>query len=479
MCIRDSPLIDASANGHLDVVKYLLKNGADPTIRNAKGLTAFESVDDESEFDDEEDQKILREIKKRLSVAAKKWTNGTGPHKDMSNTDNNTHITDRSHFDDSARTDNKKAADPPATFSNIDEKAPEEEFYWTDVTSKAGKEKLFKASKEGHLPYVGTYVENGGKIDLKSFFESVKYGHEDITSIFLAFGFPVNQTSRDSKTSALMMAVGRGHLGTVKLLLEAGADPTKRDKKGHTALYYAKNSLMGITNSEEIQLIESAMNNHRKKHSDNINSSSNDNDNEEDIETYNQETHGKRKEKLQSPILTSRRCVTPKIEDNDDDAGIPDLADDGLGDEYNVKNSIASNSNTRPAENENDAIQYPLDWKKRKAIVLQDEEKAKSVSPLTMEPHSPRKIKSVEMNKIHEETADERETRLKEEEEYRKKRLEKKRKKEQELLQKLAEDEKKRIEEQEKQKLLEIERLKKETVSYTHLDVYKRQIIPL
>lgn len=60
----DTPLIDASANGHLDVVKYLLKNGADPTIRNAKGLTAFESVDDESEFDDEEDQKILREIKK-------------------------------------------------------------------------------------------------------------------------------------------------------------------------------------------------------------------------------------------------------------------------------------------------------------------------------------------------------------------------------------------------------------------------------
>lgn len=65
----DTPLIDASANGHLDVVKYLLKNGADPTIRNAKGLTAFESVDDESEFDDEEDQKILREIKKKVEYS--------------------------------------------------------------------------------------------------------------------------------------------------------------------------------------------------------------------------------------------------------------------------------------------------------------------------------------------------------------------------------------------------------------------------
>lgn len=46
-----------------------------------------------------------------------------------------------------------------------------------------------------------------------------------------------------------------------------------------------------------------------------------------------------------------------------------------------------------------------------------------------MEPHSPKKAKSVEISKIHEETAAEREARLKEEEEYRKKRLEKKRKK--------------------------------------------------
>lgn len=455
----DTPLIDASANGHLDVVKYLLKQGADPTIRNSKGLTAFESVDDESEFDDEEDQNILREIKKRLSAATKRWTHGTGSHNDNPKNVTNTDTTDRPRLDVTSLSEDRKADVSSPMLSNVDDKAPEEEFYWTDVTSRAGKEKLFKASKEGHLPYVGTYVENGGKIDLKSFFESVKCGHEDITSIFLAFGFPVNQASRDNKTSALMVAVGRGHIGTVKLLLEAGADPTKKDKKGHTALYYAKNSVMGITNDEEIQLIEKALNEHSKKHSNH-----DDDDDNYNGGNDNREPHETRREKTQSPIPISRKNTIPRIEDEETDVAIRSSADDGMNNDHNVKNAPPFDSRKTHGINESDGIQYPLDWKKRKTIVSLDEEKLRSVSPLSMEPHSPKKIKSTEVSKIHEETAAEREARLKEEEEYRKKRLEKKRKKEQELLQKLAEDEKKRIEEQEKQKLLEIERLKKETI---------------
>lgn len=93
-----------------------------------------------------------------------------------------------------------------------------------------------------------------------------------------------------------MVAVGRGHLGTVKLLLEAGADPTKRDKKGRTALYYAKNSIMGITNSEEIQLIENAINNYLKKHSEDNNDDDDDNNNNN--ETYK---HEKRERKRNHP----------------------------------------------------------------------------------------------------------------------------------------------------------------------------------
>lgn len=105
------------------------------------------------------------------------------------------------------------------------------------------------------------------------------------------------------------------------------------------------------------------------------------------------------------------------------------LADDDFNNDRDVKESTTSDSRKRLDDNENVGTQYSLDWKKRKTNALQDEEKLKSISPLSMEPHSPKKAKSVEISKIHEETAAEREARLKEEEEYRKKRLEKKRKK--------------------------------------------------
>ena len=39
---------------------------------------------------------------------------------------------------------------------------------------------------------------------------------------------------------SLIRAAGRGHIDTVKALLEAGADLNAKDKEGKTALMYAK-----------------------------------------------------------------------------------------------------------------------------------------------------------------------------------------------------------------------------------------------
>lgn len=231
---KDTPLIDASANGHLPVVKFLLEHGADPLVRNARGLTAYDSIDEETDLDDEE-RDIVRQIQQCLREATRKALDHTPSTEDPS--------------------------PPPQQLPQTRHSDDDYEFYWTDITSRVGREKLLRASKEGKLAYIGSYLENGGKIDVKSFFEAVKFGHEDITSLYLAFGAPLNVSSKDG-TTPLMAAVGRGHQGTVKLLIDADADPTKKDKMGNDALYYAKNSLMGIIDPDEVQLIKNSLEKH-------------------------------------------------------------------------------------------------------------------------------------------------------------------------------------------------------------------------
>lgn len=403
---RDTPLIDASANGHLEVVKYLLSHGADPTICNAKGLTAFESIED---IDlDEQEKEIADEIKRSLRSAARNW-------KDKKSVDD-TRLKKRQHFDQ------------PQAKQRSEEPLGDFDFFWTDISSRAGRDKLFRASKEGKLSYVGAYLENGGKVDLKSFFEAVKFGHEDIASLFLAFGAHVNAVSKNG-TTALICAVGRGHLGTVKLLLEAGADPSKTDKHGNGALHYAENSPMGVVNLEEIKLLEHALAD-------------------------------------ASPDEKPQRKVDQTT------AGLPDIADEeqeifkkqkvltelheGHEDEENVV-SIARKRRTMSP----DRLE-----KKRQALA---DETLFSKSPTPEDPDAGNLSASkaneaarseYENVKVHEETPEEKEQRLKAEEEYIQKRLQNKRRKEQELLRKLALDEEKREKEKALQKVEEAEKLR-------------------
>lgn len=62
---KDTPLIDTSVNGHLEVVQYLLSRGADPTVINAKGLTLYEAIEEDSNLDEQENE-LVRDIKDTL-----------------------------------------------------------------------------------------------------------------------------------------------------------------------------------------------------------------------------------------------------------------------------------------------------------------------------------------------------------------------------------------------------------------------------
>ena len=297
---QDTPLIDASANGHLDVVEFLLTKGADPTITNARGLTAYEAIDEEDSELDEEEKDLVREIKKTLRKGTQVWTN---THHD----DIKTHETHESRVlkRQTSNTDqDSKNANNNANNNHSDDNMESNnviEFYWTDLTSKAGKDKLMQAAKQGYLAYVGQYLENGGRIDFKSFLESVRFGHEDIASLFLAFGAQVNKLNREDYTP-LMVAVGRGHFGTVKLLLEAGADPTIKNKKGHTALYYARNSPVGVIDDDEIELLIKSV----KSHGGSIEQE------EKEEEEEEEEVQKPVEEEKVEKVKPSKECVTIK-----------------------------------------------------------------------------------------------------------------------------------------------------------------------
>ncbi|CCK70450.1 Hos4p KNAG_0E01880 [Huiozyma naganishii CBS 8797] len=443
----DTPLIDASANGHLDVVQYLVAHGSDPTITNAKGLTAYEAIEMDDELDD--DEKILvRDIKNCLRAASLKWTDGH--HHDHDATAEAQHISDESHVELS---------------STID-------FSYTDLRSPQGIQKLLRASKEGQLSYVGQYLENGGEVNFRSFLEAVRFGHEDIASLFLAFGAQINRLGRDG-LSPLMVAVGRDHLGTVKLLLEAGADPTKRSRNGHTALYYAKNSILGVVSDDEIRMVEEAMTG-RTAAGDVSTEGTND--------TPTSTTRGTTATTVTTTLKGSD--VEYNGEEVDDDtSGSDEETVDSAGEEAvrELQDSSTSAREEEPLE-EQDEAQDEESSHEEEQDEAQDKESSHEEDPVlsvskrrNSTPTSrKRSVSSTSVGtsagaahapesspkraKPREETAEEREHRLKEEEEYLQRRSQNKKRKEQEYLRKLQEEEQKRLEEKARQRTAELER---------------------
>lgn len=79
-------------------------------------------------------------------------------------------------------------------------------------------------------------------------------------------------------------------------------------------------------------MIEKALNEHSKKHSNHDDDDDNDNGGND-----NREPHETRREKTQSPIPISRKNTIPRIEDEETDVAIRSSADDGMNNDHNVK----------------------------------------------------------------------------------------------------------------------------------------------
>jgi ankyrin repeat protein len=114
----------------------------------------------------------------------------------------------------------------------------------TDIEIKArnGDTALMIASFTGNIPAVQTLLAKGAHVNRPGW-TALHYaaagGHDEIVALLLDKSAYIDAAS-PNKTTPIMMAAYRGHIYTVKLLLDEGADATLKNEQGMTAIDIAR-----------------------------------------------------------------------------------------------------------------------------------------------------------------------------------------------------------------------------------------------
>ncbi|KAI0576184.1 Arp Ankyrin repeat [Pyrenophora tritici-repentis] len=189
---RDTPLIDAVENSHLDVVRLLLNQGqVNPHHSNKKGQRAIDVLDPEDED--------AAEIEKELKEAMKRRV-------------------------DTSTNDHERSQKQAKTASRL-------------LYNEFNVETLIEKAGDGDILAVGELINSNIKPNITCGVAAARGGHYDILSILLASGLKADPDPSKHPETPMTVAIGRGYLKIIQLLLEQdNFNPTRRNKDNKT--YY-------------------------------------------------------------------------------------------------------------------------------------------------------------------------------------------------------------------------------------------------
>jgi ankyrin repeat protein len=286
-----TPLMQASGNGYLEIVKYLVEKGASLNLFSNEGTTALMFAGNQGHLEvvkylvekgaditatDKNNRTALMQASGNGYLEIVKYMVEKGANLTLTDKNNRTAL-------DWARANNKLAvveylsniynndliaAAQNGNLSNV-RTALEKGANINYRSGQYNRTPLLEASYRGHLEVVKYLLERGANLNLvdrdgntaldlartgnkpavythlssltgNNIFTAAQKGKLDDVRFLQQNGAYINQRSGDYNSTPLMEASLYGHLEVVKFLVEKGADITATDDDGDTAFFYAR-----------------------------------------------------------------------------------------------------------------------------------------------------------------------------------------------------------------------------------------------
>lgn len=250
--LKESALHLAASKGHLELVKYLVDNGANLYLNNGTDMTPLHLAARDGQVHVvkyllEKSDTIPERILSDVIHVAQMSVYGRPEIVQMLEDYHLNQARPIARGGERADSDLLEAAEN-GKIKNVEQAL--EEGANVEVIDDRGMKPIHWAAFRGHSEIVRILIERGANVNATNtalwtpIMHASLEGHEGIVKLLLEKGANINSKTSVSGT-ALMFASGKGHLEVVKVLLDSGADSTIEidgtdSEDGMTAEVYAR-----------------------------------------------------------------------------------------------------------------------------------------------------------------------------------------------------------------------------------------------